>query len=231
VELKGSSQPQFCITPDGEMKFVVASGGQETLDAVITNCGYAVLDITSISVDPTTGNPKEFSIVNKPALPAHVLPGDTLKFGVHFTNNPNIPAETAQINIGNNDPWYKEYLEGIYYMSVISTDNTKDMPPTAVLEAVNGDVQEIDCLTLPIKVEMDGRKSHDDIGIASYKWDMVAVPANSSAKMIDDTLDVSYFDADTVINFKSGKYTVRLTVTDTIGQTDSAQMTVLMQCL
>ena len=231
VELKGSSQPQFCITPDGEMKFVVAAGGNETQTAVVTNCGYATLNITKIEVDKTSGNWQEFSIVNPPSkYPVGVEPGNTLSFDVKFTNNPAIENEAAQIIIGNNDPYWMEY-EGIYYMSVISTDNTKDMPPTAVLFATNGDVQEIDCRTLPLKVEMDGSLSHDDKGTLTYRWEMVAVPANSVATMLDDTLPVAYFMADTVVNGKYGKYTVRLTVTDTLGQTDSAQMTVVIQCL
>ncbi|MFA6032947.1 MAG: hypothetical protein WC889_08625 [Myxococcota bacterium] len=213
VELKGASEPEICVNPDGMLIFRVAGGGKETLKGTITNCGYAKLTIPKIEVDPAIGNPKAFKLISPAAGSYDVAPGDSLEFSVEFTNNPAVPNETANLNIYNNVPWYVEQQDGIYILTLYSDDNTSKLPPVAVGKAVNGDVQSVKRKDLPLKVELDGTESYSlNVGgsITRYQWDMIVKPQDSTASITDYDKALAYFEADMC----DVKYRVRLTVWD-----------------
>ncbi|XP_041809444.1 kunitz-type protease inhibitor 1a [Chelmon rostratus] len=113
---------------------------------------------------------------------------------------------------------YMNYiLDSVYesYLSVDAPPNESDRPPVA-----NGGqdlvVQPQDTVTL------NGIGSKDDKGIVSYQWQMLTVYpyAVTEKTNFDDQIIVS--------NLTSGVYKFQLTVTDTIGQSDSTKVTVLV---
>ncbi|XP_034531484.1 kunitz-type protease inhibitor 1a [Notolabrus celidotus] len=113
---------------------------------------------------------------------------------------------------------YMNYILDSVYESYLQVDvppNDLDRPPIA-----NGGqdrvVQPQDSLTL------NGIKSKDDNGIASYLWQMLTVYEHA---VIEKT---NFQDQIIVSNLTSGVYKFQLTVTDTIGQSDSAKVTVLV---
>ncbi|XP_074548166.1 kunitz-type protease inhibitor 1a [Halichoeres trimaculatus] len=113
---------------------------------------------------------------------------------------------------------YMSYiLDSVYesYLQVDTPPDDSDHPPIA-----NGGqdrvVQPQDAVTL------NGIKSKDDKGIASYQWQMLTgyQYAVITKTNFDDQIIVS--------NLTSGVYKFQLTVTDTIGQSDSTKVTVLV---
>ncbi|XP_031598228.2 kunitz-type protease inhibitor 1a isoform X1 [Oreochromis aureus] len=72
------------------------------------------------------------------------------------------------------------------------------------------------------RLVLNGMKSRDDKGIASYKWKMLTEYPYAVYE------DSQYKDQMVVSNLTSGKYMFQLTVTDTIGQSDSTDVKVLV---
>ncbi|XP_070776160.1 kunitz-type protease inhibitor 1a [Enoplosus armatus] len=107
------------------------------------------------------------------------------------------------------DPVYDSYLK------VDIAPSQSDRPPVA-----NGGqdlvVQPQDTVTL------NGIESKDDNGIASFQWQMLTAYPYA---VIEKT---SFDDQISVSNLTSGMYKFQLTVTDTIGQSDSDKVTVLV---
>ncbi|KAM9341328.1 kunitz-type protease inhibitor 1a [Symphorus nematophorus] len=113
---------------------------------------------------------------------------------------------------------YMSYiLESVYdsYLAVDEPTNLSDRPPMANggLDRV---VQPQDILTL------NGIQSKDDNGIASYQWQMLT---KYPYAVIEKT---NFDDQIMVSNLTSGVYKFQLTVIDTIGQSDSTKVTVLV---
>jgi hypothetical protein len=221
VTLGGSSMPTLCVAPEGTMTFVVAAGQVETLQATVTNCGYADLIVDSIALDQTTGTWQSFEVTGLPTpMPKTVAAGDSFQFGVKFTNNPQITGDTAQILIVSNDPYYNG-SSNPYLLSLFSNDDTSDMPPVAVAKAPDGDVQKAKDTELPKTITLDGSGSTDtDVTpIGSYEWKLITVPKgsvltpNSSADVTNSTSVSASFAAD-----KYGQYKIQLTVYDTLNQ-------------
>ncbi|XP_034713678.1 kunitz-type protease inhibitor 1a isoform X1 [Etheostoma cragini] len=108
-------------------------------------------------------------------------------------------------------------LDSVYesYLKVDAPPDDLDRPPVA-----NGGqdrvVQPQDTLTL------NGIQSKDDNGIVSYQWQMLT--GYQYAVIQKTTFD----DQIMVSNLTSGVYKFQLTVTDTIGQSDSTKVTVLV---
>ncbi|XP_041132051.1 kunitz-type protease inhibitor 1-like isoform X2 [Polyodon spathula] len=103
----------------------------------------------------------------------------------------------------------KEYLEG----RNLKPDS--DKPPSA-LATLDRVVQPLETVTLA------GIESKDDHGIVSYKWDLLQ--GNPTVQWQKTDLD----DQVVVSNLNEGTYIFQLTVTDTVGQTDSANVTILV---
>ncbi|XP_071353965.1 kunitz-type protease inhibitor 1a [Trachinotus anak] len=108
-------------------------------------------------------------------------------------------------------------LESVYdsYLELDVPPNESDRPPVA-----NGGqdrvVQPQDIVTL------NGIGSKDDHGIASFQWQMLTAYPYA---VIETT---NFVDQIIVSNLTSGVYKFQLTVTDTIGQSDSTKVTVLV---
>lgn len=108
-------------------------------------------------------------------------------------------------------------LDSVYesYLEVNVPTNEADHPPVA-----NGGqdrvVQPQDSVTL------NGIQSKDDKGIASYQWKLLS---EYPYAVIEKT---SFADQIIVSNLSSGMYKFQLTVTDTIGQSDSTKISVLV---
>jgi len=83
---------------------------------------------------------------------------------------------------------------------------TPDLPPKAVLTATpeHG--------TAPLVVQLSGTSSQDDAGILTYSWEF---PGMEPASIHEIQTTRSFL--------LSGEYTVRLTVTDSAGQSDVAE--------
>lgn len=74
-------------------------------------------------------------------------------------------------------------------------------------------------------VTLNGVQSRDDKGIAKYQWRVIS--GHPSVVM-----EKTHFEDEVMVsNLSSGVYKFQLTVTDTIGQSDSAQVTVLVLTL
>lgn len=113
---------------------------------------------------------------------------------------------------------YINYILDSVYDSYLNVDNPpdeRDRPPTASggLDRV---IQPQDSLTL------DGFTSKDDHKIVSYRWQLMTP---YSYAVIEKT---NYDDQIIVSNLTSGMYKFQLTVTDSIGQSDSTTVTVLV---
>ncbi|XP_041703500.1 kunitz-type protease inhibitor 1 [Coregonus clupeaformis] len=113
---------------------------------------------------------------------------------------------------------FLNYIRDSVYESDLATKNLpgeEDHPPEA-----NGGpdrvVQPQESLTL------NGNESKDDHEIVTYKWHLVS--GNTSA-VIEKT---SFNDQVIVSNLMSGVYKFQLTVTDSSGQSDQTQITVLV---
>ncbi|XP_061700571.1 kunitz-type protease inhibitor 1a [Syngnathoides biaculeatus] len=113
---------------------------------------------------------------------------------------------------------YSNYILDSVYESNLEEDlppKETDRPPVA-----NGGqdrvVQPQDTVTL------NGLESKDDEGIASYMWQMLT---EYPYAIIEKT---KFVDQIIVSNLTSGIYKFQLTVTDTIGQSDSTEVTVLV---
>ncbi len=211
AKLNGESNPKIAVSPDGTLVFKTAAGKTESQPFTITNAGYAPLVVSRIEIDPNTGVPSAFKILNFSSEQT-LQPGDFINVNVEFTNNPNIANETAQIFIYSNDPYYSKE-EPYYLLMLYSDDSTQDMPPIAVAKAPGGDLQKVASNNRPLKVMLDGSQSHDDNSIQTYKWSIVFKPKNSQAVIDDPSAQNTFFNAD-----EYGKYTIQLIVVDNIGQ-------------
>ncbi len=212
VKLNGESNPKLSVSPDGMLVFKTAASKTESQPFTITNAGYAPLVVSKIEIDPNTGVPKSFNILNFSAEKT-LQPGEFFNVNVEFTNNPNIPNESAQIFIYSNDPYWSSSENPYYILMLYSDDNTSDMPPVAVAKAPGGDLQKVRSNERPLKVLLDGSQSHDDNSIAQYKWTLLFKPKNSQAQIDDPTAQNTFFNAD-----EYGKYTIQLIVVDNVGQ-------------
>ncbi|MGH0160745.1 UNVERIFIED_CONTAM: hypothetical protein FKN15_049399 [Acipenser sinensis] len=103
----------------------------------------------------------------------------------------------------------KEYLEGHNFKP------DSDKPPSALV-SLDRVVQPQETVTL------GAIESKDDHGIVDYKWDLVQ--GNPTVQWQKTDLD----DQVVVSNLNEGTYVFQLTVTDTVGQTDSANVTILV---
>ncbi|XP_043997794.1 kunitz-type protease inhibitor 1a [Gambusia affinis] len=97
-----------------------------------------------------------------------------------------------------------------------TTEEKKDSPPVAIAGH--------DIVAQPKEsVTLSGFQSRDEnVQTLTFKWTMVTVYPYA---IIEDT---SFPDQITVSNLTSGKYTFKLTVTDTAGQSDSTTINVLV---
>ncbi|KAM6968547.1 kunitz-type protease inhibitor 1a [Tautogolabrus adspersus] len=113
---------------------------------------------------------------------------------------------------------YINYVLDSVYDSYVQDDDKpddKDRPPIA-----NGGQDRV--VQPKESVILNGVKSNDDKGIASYQWKMLTVYPHA---VFEESL---YDDQIVVANLTSGVYKFQLTVTDTIGQSDSTKVTVLV---
>ncbi|XP_069008093.1 kunitz-type protease inhibitor 1a [Embiotoca jacksoni] len=113
---------------------------------------------------------------------------------------------------------YMSYiLDSLYknHLNVNAVTDQSDRPPVAN-GGLNRVVQPQDSLSL------NGFQSNDDHGIATFQWKMLS--GNPDA-VIETT---EFPDQIIVSNLTSGVYKFQLTVTDTIGQSDSTKVTVLV---
>nr|XP_020470132.1 kunitz-type protease inhibitor 1 isoform X3 [Monopterus albus] len=113
---------------------------------------------------------------------------------------------------------YLNYILDSVYESYLEVDvfpEESDHPPVA-----NGGrdrvVQPQDSVTL------NGIESKDDQGIVAYHWELLT---DYPYALIEKT---NFPDQIIVSNLTSGSYKFQLTVTDTVGQTDSTKITVLV---
>uniref|UniRef100_UPI003AAF00B8 kunitz-type protease inhibitor 1a isoform X1 n=1 Tax=Centroberyx gerrardi TaxID=166262 RepID=UPI003AAF00B8 len=108
-------------------------------------------------------------------------------------------------------------LDSVYesYLAVDAAPNVEDRPPVA-----NGGQDQV--IQPQDSVTLNGIESKDDRGIVSYQWQMVS--GNTFAVIAKTNFE----DQIIVSNLTSGVYKFKLTVTDTIGQSDSTQVTVLV---
>lgn len=212
VKLNGESNPKLAVSPDGMLVFKTAASKTESQPFTITNSGYAPLTVSKVELDPNTGVPSAFKILNFSSEQT-LNPGDFINVNVEFTNNPNIANESAQIFIYSNDPYYSTNENPYYILMLYSDDSTSDMPPVAVAKAPGGDLQKVRSSERPLKVILDGTQSHDDNSIAQYQWSLVFKPKNSQAQIDDPSAVNTFFMAD-----EYGKYTIQLIVVDNVGQ-------------
>ncbi len=212
VRLNGESNPKLSVSPDGMLVFKTAPSMTESQSFTITNSGYSPLTVSKIEIDPNTGVPTAFKILNFSAEKT-IGPGEFFNVSVEFTNNPNIANESAQIFIYSNDPYWSGTENPYYILMLYSDDDTSDMPPVAVAKAPGGDLQKVRSNERPLKVLLDGSLSHDDNSIAQYKWSLLFKPKNSNATIDDPSAQSTFFNAD-----EYGKYTIQLIVVDNVGQ-------------
>lgn len=113
---------------------------------------------------------------------------------------------------------YSSYiLDSVYETDLASetAPNEDDRPPIANAGQ--------DLVVQPQdRVPLNGIDSKDDHGIVSYQWHMVSGDTSAIIEKSD------FEDQAIVSNLTSGVYKFQLTVTDTIGQSDSTQITVLV---
>ncbi|KAK5857237.1 hypothetical protein PBY51_010495 [Eleginops maclovinus] len=113
---------------------------------------------------------------------------------------------------------YSSYILDSVYDSYLELDvptNTGDQPPTA-----NGGQ---DLVVQPQEsVTLNGMQSKDDQGTLTYHWQMLTVYPYAVF------MKTNFEDQLIVSNLTSGVYQFQLTVTDTIGQSDSTKVTVLV---
>ncbi|XP_060918456.1 kunitz-type protease inhibitor 1a [Labrus mixtus] len=108
-------------------------------------------------------------------------------------------------------------LDSVYesYLEVDLPPNESDRPPIA-----NGGPDRV--VQPQDTVKLNGMNSKDDKGIASFQWKMLTGYPHAVFE------DSNFDDEITVSNLTSGVYKFQLTVTDTIGQSDSTKVTVLV---
>ncbi|MCX7957874.1 MAG: choice-of-anchor D domain-containing protein, partial [Deltaproteobacteria bacterium] len=212
VKLNGESNPKLSVSPDGMLVFKTAASKTESQPFTITNAGYSPLTVSKVEIDPNTGVPSSFKILNFSSEKI-LEPGEFVNVSVEFTNNPNIPNESAQIFIYSNDPYWSTSENPYYILMLYSDDSTSDMPPVAVAKAPGGDLQKVRSNEKPLKVLLDGSQSHDDNSISQYKWTLLFKPKNSQAQIDDPSAQNTFFNAD-----EFGKYTIQLIVVDNVGQ-------------
>ncbi|KAM9356248.1 kunitz-type protease inhibitor 1a isoform 1-T1 [Pholidichthys leucotaenia] len=108
-------------------------------------------------------------------------------------------------------------LESLYerYLEVYRPPDTKDNPPIA-----NGGPNQV--VQPRQDVILKGLLSKDDKKIMTYSWKMLTEYQNAVIQ------DSSYTDQMIVSNLTSGTYMFQLTVTDEIGQSDTATVIVLV---
>ncbi|XP_076017619.1 kunitz-type protease inhibitor 1a isoform X2 [Genypterus blacodes] len=113
--------------------------------------------------------------------------------------------------------YFSYILESLYdsYLEVHTPRNEEDRPPVADA-GPDRVVQPQD------SVSLNGIESKDDIEIVSYQWLMVS---GSPTAIIAKT---DFEDQVNVSNLTSGVYKFQLTVTDSSGQSDSTQITILV---
>ncbi len=212
VKLNGESNPKIAVSPDDTLVFKTPPSKTESQPFTITNAGYSPLTVSKIELDPNSGVPSAFKILNFSSEQI-INPGDFINVNVEFTNNPNIANESAQIFIYSNDPYYSTNENPYYTLMLYSDDSTSDMPPVAVAKAPGGDLQKVRSSERPLKVIIDGSQSHDDNSITQYKWSLIFKPKNSQATIDDPSAMSTFFMAD-----EYGKYTVQLIVVDNANQ-------------
>lgn len=113
---------------------------------------------------------------------------------------------------------YINYILNTVYNSHLQLDVPSDYgdhPPTA-----NGGLDQV--VQPQDSVTLNGIQSKDDNGISSYEWSLLSPYPFA---IIEKT---NFEDQIIVSNLTSGVYKFKLTVTDTIGQADSTQVTVLV---
>merc|ERR1719370_2346122 len=71
------------------------------------------------------------------------------------------------------------------------------------------------------KVEFNGSTSTDNIKIVSYVWELVSGP-------VDYQAEFPYSPSISMTNLTAGNYTIRLTVTDNEGLSDTATATLVV---
>uniref|UniRef100_A0A3P8RLV0 Serine peptidase inhibitor, Kunitz type 1 a n=1 Tax=Amphiprion percula TaxID=161767 RepID=A0A3P8RLV0_AMPPE len=110
-----------------------------------------------------------------------------------------------------------QILESVYesYLDVDATPADSDRPPVA-----NGGLDRV--VQPQDSVTLNGIQSKDDNGISSYQWQMLTPYPYA---IIEET---NFPDQIIVSNLTSGVYKFKLTVTDTVGQSDSTKVTVLV---
>lgn len=113
---------------------------------------------------------------------------------------------------------YMNYILDTVYDDYLQLDvppNDADRSPTA-----NGGLDQV--VQPQDSVTLNGIESKDDNGITSYEWSLLS---SYQFAIIEET---NFDDQIIVSNLTSGVYKFRLTVTDTIGQMDSTEVTVLV---
>lgn len=113
---------------------------------------------------------------------------------------------------------YVSYILDSVYESYLQRDidqNVADRPPIA-----NGGLDQV--VQPHESVTLNGLESKDDKGIRTYEWSLLSSYPYAIIEKTD------YEDQIIASNLSSGVYKFQLTVTDTAGQTDSTQVTVLV---